>query len=71
MMLVTVKVISPGSGLGRLPLEICLRGYQSMGNEFSYFMLILSNFILNKYVSDDYHTPLTVLEASATNGTNN
>lgn len=46
-----VRVICPGSGLGRLPLEICLRGYQSMGNEFSYFMLILSNFILNKYAS--------------------
>lgn len=37
----------PGAGLGRLPLEIAARGYACQGNEFSYFMLLTSNFLLN------------------------
>lgn len=48
--LISDKVICPGSGLGRLPLDICFRGYYSLANEFSYFMLIMSNFMLNKCV---------------------
>jgi len=43
-----IKVLCPGSGLGRLPFEICRRGYSSQGNEFSYFMLIPGNYILNR-----------------------
>jgi len=42
-----IKVLCPGSGLGRLPYEICKRGYSCQGNEYSYFMLITSNYILN------------------------
>eukprot|EP01122_Echinamoeba_exundans_P012048 TRINITY_DN4961_c0_g1_i1.p1 TRINITY_DN4961_c0_g1~~TRINITY_DN4961_c0_g1_i1.p1 ORF type:complete len:392 (+),score=57.30 TRINITY_DN4961_c0_g1_i1:31-1206(+) len=42
------RVLCPGSGLGRLPFEICRLGYACQGNEFSYFMLIPSNFILNR-----------------------
>jgi len=41
------KVLVPGAGLGRLPLEIVHRGYACQGNEFSYFMLLTSNFLLN------------------------
>uniref|UniRef100_A0A0G4HL64 carnosine N-methyltransferase n=1 Tax=Chromera velia CCMP2878 TaxID=1169474 RepID=A0A0G4HL64_9ALVE len=41
------KVLCPGSGLGRLPYEVMKRGYSCQGNEFSYFMLFGSNFILN------------------------
>ena len=41
------RVLVPGSGLGRLALEICARGYATQGNEFAYFMLIVSNFLLN------------------------
>lgn len=41
------RVLCPGSGLGRLPLEFVKRGYSSQGNEFSYFMLLSSDFILN------------------------
>ncbi|XP_021303566.1 carnosine N-methyltransferase isoform X2 [Sorghum bicolor] len=37
----------PGAGLGRLALEISSLGFVSQGNEFSYYMLICSNFILN------------------------
>lgn len=41
------RVLVPGAGLGRLPLEIAARGYGCQGNEFSYFMLLTSNFLLN------------------------
>ncbi|OEL22378.1 Carnosine N-methyltransferase [Dichanthelium oligosanthes] len=37
----------PGAGLGRLALEISTLGFVSQGNEFSYYMLICSSFILN------------------------
>ncbi|XP_062180101.1 uncharacterized protein LOC133884637 isoform X2 [Phragmites australis] len=37
----------PGAGLGRLALEISSLGFASQGNEFSYYMLICSSFILN------------------------
>lgn len=41
------RVLVPGAGLGRLPLEIAARGYACQGNEFSYHMLLTSNFLLN------------------------
>ncbi|VTZ67210.1 N2227-like protein, putative [Plasmodium chabaudi chabaudi] len=47
------KILCPGSGLGRLPYEVAKRGYKSQGNEFSYFMLLSSNFILNYYNQKD------------------
>ncbi|KAJ0088608.1 hypothetical protein Patl1_33261 [Pistacia atlantica] len=37
----------PGAGLGRLALEISCLGFMSQGNEFSYYMMICSSFILN------------------------
>ncbi|KAB1220789.1 hypothetical protein CJ030_MR3G027888 [Morella rubra] len=37
----------PGAGLGRLALEISCQGFISQGNEFSYYMMICSSFILN------------------------
>lgn len=37
----------PGAGLGRLALEISCLGFSSQGNEFSYYMMICSSFILN------------------------
>lgn len=42
-----VRVLVPGSGLGRLPWEVAARGYSCQGNEFSYYMIVASNFILN------------------------
>ncbi|GAW80727.1 hypothetical protein, conserved [Plasmodium gonderi] len=47
------KILCPGSGLGRLPYEVAKKGYRSQGNEFSYFMLLASNFILNYYNEKD------------------
>ncbi|KAJ6749510.1 hypothetical protein OIU85_000176 [Salix viminalis] len=38
----------PGAGLGRLALEISCMGFVSQGNEFSYYMMICSSFILNQ-----------------------
>jgi carnosine N-methyltransferase len=41
------RVLVPGCGLSRLPLEIAARGYSCEANEFSMFMLTASHFILN------------------------
>ncbi|XP_059451957.1 uncharacterized protein LOC132182667 isoform X2 [Corylus avellana] len=38
----------PGAGLGRLALEISCLGFICQGNEFSYYMMICSSFILNQ-----------------------
>jgi carnosine N-methyltransferase len=47
------KVLVPGAGLGRLVYEISLRGFFCEGNEFSLFMLIASNFVLNRCLMDN------------------
>lgn len=41
------RCLVPGCGLGRLALEISCLGFVSQGNEFSYYMMICSNLILN------------------------
>jgi carnosine N-methyltransferase len=43
----SIHVLNPGCGLGRLPWEIAMRGFSCQGNEFSYFMLLVSHYILN------------------------
>ena len=43
-----VDILVPGAGLGRLAFEFASRGYNCEGNEFSIYMLIGSNFVLNK-----------------------
>ncbi|KAF8944723.1 hypothetical protein BGZ47_003789 [Haplosporangium gracile] len=43
-----INVLVPGSGLGRLAFDIAHDGFSAQGNEFSYYMLLASNFILNK-----------------------
>lgn len=42
-----ISVLHPGCGLGRLVFEFALQGYKSQGNEFAYFCLLSSNFMLN------------------------
>ncbi|KAL2651652.1 hypothetical protein R1flu_019780 [Riccia fluitans] len=37
----------PGAGLGRLAFEISRLGFETQGNEFSYYMMICSSFLLN------------------------
>lgn len=51
-----VKVLVPGAGLGRLAYELARRGYCCQGNEFSFFMLFASNFVLNSCKGTDLHT---------------
>lgn len=51
-----VKILVPGAGLGRLIYEIAYRGYYCEGNEFSLFMLIASNFVLNRCVIENQCT---------------
>lgn len=41
------RVLMPGCGLARLPVEVAALGYSAEGNEFSAFMLMASNFIMN------------------------
>lgn len=41
------SLLLPGAGLGRLLFELCLRGYDTTGNEISYHQLLASNFVLN------------------------
>ncbi|KAF3907457.1 hypothetical protein ABW21_db0208886 [Orbilia brochopaga] len=51
-----VRVLVPGAGLGRLPFEICKKGYATEGNEFSYHQLLASNFVLNNTKHIDEYT---------------
>ncbi|KAF9159218.1 hypothetical protein DFQ26_006805 [Actinomortierella ambigua] len=51
-----LHVLVPGSGLGRLAFDIANAGYSSQGNEFSYYMLLASNFILNKTSTTEQYT---------------
>ena len=44
----TTYILVPGAGLGRLAFDIASRGYVCQANEFSLFMLIASNYVLNK-----------------------
>uniref|UniRef100_H2Y4A1 carnosine N-methyltransferase n=1 Tax=Ciona savignyi TaxID=51511 RepID=H2Y4A1_CIOSA len=54
----SVSVLVPGCGLGRLAWEFARRGYFSQGNEFSFYMLFTSHFIINRTQGDnetDFH----------------
>ena len=42
-----VRVCVPGAGVGRLACELASLGYAVQGNEFSLYMLLASDFILN------------------------
>ena len=42
-----IRVLVPGAGLGRLMYEIAKLGFKTQGNEFSYYMLLCSNYIFN------------------------
>jgi len=41
------RLVVPGAGVGRLALELAKSGYGVQGNEFSFQMLLASDFILN------------------------
>ena len=54
-----------GAGLGRLAWEAAVAGYDAQGNEFSYYMMLASNFVLNS-TSDLLQS--TILDAAAHTG---
>ena len=43
-----VRILVPGAGLGRLAFDLAQEGFSAEGAEFSYFMLLASDFILNQ-----------------------
>jgi carnosine N-methyltransferase len=43
-----VKVLVPGAGLGRLAFNVALQGFECQGNEFSLYMLMAANYVLNR-----------------------
>lgn len=51
-----IRILVPGAGLGRLTYELAHRGFYCEGNEFSLFMLVASNFVLNKCVVENQYT---------------
>ena len=50
------KVLVPGSGLGRLVFDLATMGYDTQGNEFSYFMLLMGDYIMNRSPSKECFT---------------
>lgn len=51
-----IRILVPGCGLGRLPHDLIQEGYTVQGNEFSYFMLFTSFFILNSCREAEQYT---------------
>ncbi|KAE8239079.1 hypothetical protein A4X13_0g8260 [Tilletia indica] len=51
----SLHVLVPGAGLGRLAWEFARLGYNSQGNEFSFFMLVASHFVLNETRCENEH----------------
>ncbi|KAI8365391.1 N2227-like protein-domain-containing protein [Radiomyces spectabilis] len=43
-----IRVLVPGAGLGRLAFDIARKGFSCQGNEFSFYMLLASHFVLNR-----------------------
>eukprot|EP00295_Goniomonas_pacifica_P045807 CAMPEP_0175917916 /NCGR_PEP_ID=MMETSP0108-20121206/11611_1 /TAXON_ID=195067 ORGANISM="Goniomonas pacifica, Strain CCMP1869" /NCGR_SAMPLE_ID=MMETSP0108 /ASSEMBLY_ACC=CAM_ASM_000204 /LENGTH=396 /DNA_ID=CAMNT_0017240519 /DNA_START=4 /DNA_END=1194 /DNA_ORIENTATION=+ len=50
-----LRVLVPGAGLGRLVYDIASAGFSAQGNEFSYHMLLASNYALNHCGQADKH----------------
>lgn len=48
-----IKILVPGAGLGRLTFDIANDGFECQGNEFSLYMLLGSNYVLNKCKKKD------------------
>ena len=48
-----IKVLVPGAGLGRLVLDICVKGFWVEGNEISFHQMIASNWVLNSVEKDE------------------
>ncbi|KAJ1026964.1 hypothetical protein NDA16_002257 [Ustilago loliicola] len=60
-----VSILVPGAGLGRLAFEYAAQGYTCQGNEFSFYMLLASHYILNKSNQVDQHTIYPFVHSSS------
>uniref|UniRef100_A0A7S2VE53 carnosine N-methyltransferase n=1 Tax=Entomoneis paludosa TaxID=265537 RepID=A0A7S2VE53_9STRA len=49
------RLCIPGAGVGRLACELAAKGYAVQGNEFSLYMLLASDFILNGGLASPQH----------------
>jgi carnosine N-methyltransferase len=47
------RICVPGAGVGRLACELAAAGYTVQGNEFSLYMLLASDFVLNSNSNQD------------------
>ncbi|SNX87182.1 related to UPF0586 protein C9orf41 homolog [Melanopsichium pennsylvanicum] len=60
-----VRILVPGAGLGRLAFEYAAQGYSCQGNEFSFYMLLASHYILNKSSRVNQHTIYPFVHSSS------
>lgn len=60
-----VRVLVPGAGLGRLAFEIAWLGFSCQGNEFSFYMLLASHFVLNKTMRINQHVIYPFVHSSS------
>lgn len=60
-----IKIVVPGCGLGRLVVDLVRQGFWCQGNEFSYHMLLTSNFILNHSKFANLHSIMPFLHKSS------
>lgn len=51
----SIRVLVPGSGLGRLAWDVAALGFSCQGNEFSHYMLLASFFMLNRTSQANQH----------------
>ena len=59
-----LKVLVPGSGLGRLPAELCAAGYSVEASEMSLQMLLVSAFVMNCTCIAEHATEATATQPS-------
>ncbi|KAI8993126.1 N2227-like protein-domain-containing protein [Pilobolus umbonatus] len=51
-----IRILVPGAGLGRLAFDIAKSGFSCQGNEFSYYMLFASHFVLNRMTKENEYS---------------
>lgn len=56
-----IQILVPGAGLGRLAWDFAKLGFSCQGNEFSLFMLFVSNFILNRCIEVSFILSIKIL----------
>ena len=59
------RILCPGCGLGRLPWELARKGFACQGNEFSFQMLLTSNYILNSSLKPEMFTIYPYIHTSS------